>query len=268
MKYILLSLFSLLIILGLIILIVFLINKVKKLKWWINTIGVFLLTIIISISSALIYFAINYNATENAKSYLKSDELIEVIDDKSYIKFDNIEYNESAILFYGGAKVEEASYAQLCNQIAHEGIDVFLVKFPLYFPLININAADKIVSTNDYKNLYLMGHSLGGTCCSLYLTNTQYSYKGIIFLASYSKQKLNDSLKCLSIYGSCDTVLDKDEYNRNIVNFPKDYKEVIIDGGNHSNFGDYGFQKGDEASSISKDKQIEITISEIVSFII
>ena len=63
-------------------------------------------------------------------------------------------------------------------------------------------------------------------------------------------------------------MLDKDEYNRNIVNFPKDYKEVIIDGGNHSNFGDYGFQKGDEASSISKDKQIEITTSEIVSFII
>lgn len=269
MKYILITIGALLVALIIAFLVILLINrkKKKKLKWWMNTLLIIFLTSGNVISFTLIYFAFNYKATENAKSYLKNDEKVKVIENKSYYQFDNVNGDEVAIMFYGGAKVEEASYAQLCHQIAEQGIDVYLFRFPLYFPLININAADKVSYSNKYHHLYMMGHSLGGTVASLYLSNNTNLYEGIIFLASYPNKKLDDSLKCLSIYGSVDTVLNKKNYSKNIDYFPKDYQEVIIEGGNHSNFGDYGLQRGDSVSSISKDQQIEMTTSLITTFI-
>ena len=132
-----------------------------------------------------------------------------------------------------------------------------------------MNAADQVASLNKHHNLYMMGHSLGGTTAALYLSKTKYtSYKGIIFLASYANKKLDDSYRCLSIYGSNDLELNKEEYNKNISNFPTNYKEVIIEGGNHSNFGDYGHQRRDGKATISNEEQIRITKNEIVDFII
>ncbi|MBQ9457590.1 MAG: hypothetical protein IJU64_03675 [Bacilli bacterium] len=88
----------------------------------------------------------------------------------------------------------------------------------------------------------MMGHSLGGTSAALFLSgNKDETFKGIIFLASYPNKELNDSYRCLSIYGSNDAVLNKAEYEKNRSNFPAKMTEIVIDGGNHSYFGDYGF---------------------------
>ena len=57
------------------------------------------------------------------------------------------------------------------------------------------------------------------------------------------------------------------EYNKNRVNLPLKYKEVVIKGGNHANFGDYGRQKKDGKASISRDKQQSITVKEIKEFL-
>ena len=265
MKYTLISVGALLVAVIAAILIVYFFNKFKKCKRWINVLSSLILVGIFSISFTLIYFAFNYKATNHAKTYLKSDEIIEIKENKSYFKLDNINHDEKAIIFYGGGKVEEASYAPLCNKIAHQGIDVYLCKFPLYFPLINIGRASEIIKNNQYEHLYMMGHSLGGTAASLYLKDTKTTFDGIIFLASYSTTKLNDSLKCLSIYGSNDSVLNKEEYKKNTSNFPTNYKEVIIEGGNHSNFGDYGLQRKDTASKLSSDEQTTLTTSLVVS---
>ena len=46
-----------------------------------------------------------------------------------------------------------------------------------------------------------------------------------------------------------------------------DLTEVIIEGGNHAQFGDYGVQAFDGAAKISQEEQIAITIREVVQFI-
>ena len=42
-------------------------------------------------------------------------------------------------------------------------------------------------------------------------------------------------------------------------NLPSDAKFIEIKGGNHSQFGDYGLQNGDEKASITEEKQFETT---------
>ena len=268
MKYILISLFAILLAVSISILIVLLINKKHKMKGWMKGVLIPLSSLLLTFLFVLSYFAFNYPASKNAKSYLKGDDEINLNINQDWYYFDNKEKDDTAIIFYCGAKVDPVAYSPLCSNIAHMGIDVYLMKMPLYFPLLNMNAADKVVSLNKHKNLYMMGHSLGGTTAALYLSETKYtSYKGIIFLASYPNKKLNDSYKCLSIYGTKDLVLDKKKYKENISNFPTNYKEVIIEGGNHSNFGDYGFQRNDGVAYISKEEQINITKQEIIDFI-
>ena len=62
-------------------------------------------------------------------------------------------------------------------------------------------------------------------------------------------------------------MLNKDEYNKSISNFPNNYEEIVIEGGNHSNFGDYGQQRGDGEASISNNEQISITKNAVINFI-
>ena len=97
--------------------------------------------------------------------------------------------------------------------------------------------------------------------------NNNPSFKGIIFLASYPTKKINDSYKCLSIYGTNDKVLNREEYNKNSRNFPAIFQEIVIEGGNHSGFGDYGFQRRDGVASITKEEQINITKTAVVEFV-
>lgn len=269
MKYALISIAAIVLAVSISVLIVLLINKKHKMKGWLKGIIIPISSIVLIVSFILVYFAFNYKATDRAKSYLKGDEVINLNIDQHWYYFDNKENDDTAIIFYSGAKVDPVAYSPLCSEIAHSGIDVYLIKMPLYFPLLNMNAADQVASLNKHHNLYMMGHSLGGTTAALYLSKTKYtSYKGIIFLASYPNKKLDDSYKCLSIYGTNDLELNKEEYNKNISNFPTNYKEVIIEGGNHSNFGDYGHQRGDGEATISNEEQIRITKNEIVDFIV
>lgn len=268
MKYALISIGAILLAVGLSFLVVLLINKKHKIKGWLKAIIIPISSIVLTISFVLVYFVFNYKATDRTKSYLKSDDVINLKISQHWYWFDYKASNDTAIIFYSGAKVDPAAYSPLCSEIAHNGVDVYILKMPLYFPLFNMNGADKVLQSNMYNNYYLMGHSLGGTTAALYLSNSNNaSYKGIIFLASYPNKKLNDSYKCLSIYGTNDLVLNKGEYNKNISNFPTGYKEVVIEGGNHSNFGDYGFQRKDGVASITNEEQVNKTKTEIVNFI-
>ncbi|MBQ6921041.1 MAG: hypothetical protein IJQ72_03985 [Bacilli bacterium] len=49
--------------------------------------------------------------------------------------------------------------------------------------------------------------------------------------------------------------------------FPSGYKNQIIEGGNHANFGYYGKQLGDNDATITREEQTNITISAVVDFI-
>jgi hypothetical protein len=64
----------------------------------------------------------------------------------------------------------------------------------------------------------------------------------------------------LAIVGSDDGIINQEkiEYLQN---------PTIIQGGNHGNFGNYGYQKGDGMGSISREEQQSITIEAIMEFV-
>ena len=269
MKYAFLILLLIVISIGIPIIILFQIERVRKNKFkiWIKIIITSLSSILLMITFICTYLGVFYSADSIAYDAFKIDEIVQVYDEKDYYLFDNKENDSKAIIFYPGGKVEEAAYAPLMHNIAKEGIDVYIIKMPFHFALFGINKANNVFDNTNYEEIYLMGHSLGGTSISNYLSNSSYSFKGIIYLASYPTKKIPGSMSSLSIYGTNDSVLNKKEYLKSKELLPTNHYEFIIEGGNHANFGNYGDQKKDGSSTITREYQQELTKNEIIKYI-
>ncbi len=230
--------------------------KKRRLLWIIPVV-----VIIVSFVIFFIYTSIYYHAEEKAYDSLKSTDVVKVEKKKTYYFFDSVSESD-AIIFYPGGKVETEAYAPLCMKLAEEGFDVFLVEMPLRLAMFEKKSADKIINNYNYENYYMAGHSLGGVYAAKYASKSD-KIDGVILLASYSIEKLDDNITTLLIYGSNDLVLNKEKYKENLSN-ASNYYEYVIEGANHSGFAYYGDQKGDGEASITKEEQIAKTIDFIV----
>ncbi|MBP3544180.1 MAG: alpha/beta hydrolase, partial [Lachnospiraceae bacterium] len=141
-----------------------------------------------------------------------------------------------------------------------------LLHMPGNLAVLDMNAADGILQEYpEIEEWYIGGHSLGGSMAASYIDKHADEFEGLVLLAAYSTADLtDDDLKVISIYGSEDKVLNLEKYEEYRENLPENLGEVIIQGGNHAQFGIYGAQEGDGAAVISNAEQIERTAGVIV----
>lgn len=207
----------------------------------------------------IVYFSIYYHAGDSAKKALEGNDLVSVekIDGGYY--FDG-PGEESAIVFYSGGKVESEAYAPLMLKLSDAGFDCFLADMPLNFPLFRVDIADKFVYSYDYDTWILAGHSMGGVAASYYVEKHTGEIDGLVMLASYPTEKIDDSVSLLLIYGIEDGCMDKRLLDQSSSLWPKNTVEYVISGGNHAQFGDYGNQKCDGVASITCDEQLNETV--------
>ena len=223
--------------------------------------------IVFAVLFALFFFYTEnyYHADRTAVMMLRTDEYAAVTSSQTGLLFDG-PGEEDLLIFYPGAKVQETSYAPLLRQIAEEGMDVFLVRMPARLAFFGSNKADEALQeTADYANVYIGGHSLGGAMAANYAAEHAESLDGVILLAAYSTKPLPDSLPILSVYGTEDGVLNRANYEKNLANVPN-LQEVVIEGGNHAQFGSYGEQRGDGEASIDPGMQWNETAEAILEF--
>lgn len=217
---------------------------------------IILLIFLLLTGGAFVYLMQYYHASGKAVGALSSDGKVKVSETVNGWRFDG-PGRESAVIFYPGAKVDARAYAPLMHRLAENGRDAFLVKMPFRMAFFNMNAASDLIGKYNYQHWYLMGHSLGGVAASSYAADHQKNVDGLILLASYPTEKINCPL--VSIRGSRDGVLKLDPYQKARSYWPRKSEEVIIAGGNHAQYGDYGVQKGDKTATVSRSSQQEQT---------
>ena len=140
---------------------------------------------------------------------------------------------------------------------------------PFNLAFFGMNYALDIINNYHYENVYIGGHSLGGAMSTMFAKDNNDKLNGVILLGSYATEIMPNNLKCLSIIGSEDKIVKKDKFNKNKDYFNKElYQEIIIEGGNHSYFGNYGLQKSDGTPTIDKIEQWNITAKYIKEFVI
>lgn len=209
----------------------------------------------------------SYAPSEEAIRQMDGSETTSVLDiDEGYL-FDG-PGSDVALVFYPGAMVDCRSYSPLLQKISGEGVDVFLVEMPYNLALFDVNAMDRLRENYDYEHWYLCGHSLGGAMAANYIAKAEQEPDGLILLAAYATKELQaEDLKVLSLYGDRDGVLNVKKVEEGRTNMPTDYKEAVIPGGNHAQFGSYGPQKGDGEATIPAEIQLQITADAIIEFL-
>lgn len=168
----------------------------------------------------------------------------------------------AGLIFYPGGKVEHTAYAPLMAEFADNGVLCVLVEMPFRLAVLDMNAADGIQEDfPQIKKWYIGGHSLGGAMAASYISNHEGEFEGLLLLGAYSTADISDSgLSVISVYGSKDKVLNMEKYEENRGNLPSGFTELIIEGGCHSYFGNYGRQDGDGEPSISMEEQVGQTV--------
>ena len=180
--------------------------------------------------------------------------------------------DDAGLIFYPGGKVEYTAYAPLMEAFAECGVLCVLVEMPGNLAVLDVNAADGYREEfPEIEQWYVGGHSLGGSMAASYAAKHAGDLEGLLLLAAYSTADLNGTgLDVLSVYGSEDGVLNMSKYDEYRQNLPEGEpgdgdgtaggtKELLIEGGNHAGFGDYGAQEGDGEAAVKGEKQREVT---------
>ena len=162
------------------------------------------------------------------------------------------------LILYPGAGVEPAAYAPLAVEIADTGFLVTIQQAPLGLAILDSDMAQvSIDAYPDIDDWAVGGHSLGGAMAARFASESS-QVDGLVLLAAYPEGglDLSDSgLEVISIYGDRDLLATPDEVLGAEPRLPDDTEFVLVEGGNHAQFGSYGRQPRDGEASIPASEQ-------------
>lgn len=202
---------------------------------------------------------------------LKSDRGVSVSENDYSITFTPSNSLKKVIFFYPGALVQTEAYTPLCRKLAESGYETLLIKMP--FRLANqgyeiIKEQNLLADKN--KQYILAGHSQGGKMAAQFVYENPGLIDGLILLSTTHPRDYdmsNFDIPVLKLYGSNDGVASAKDVLNNKPKLPSSAKFIEIKGGNHSQFGYYGFQFNDEKATISREEQQEIILTNILDFV-
>jgi hypothetical protein len=197
-------------------------------------------------------------ASDIAIQALKSDGQVTVKEDSGLITFQPVSAPSlTGFIFYPGGRVDYRAYAPVLHQIAACGYFVALVPMPLNLAFLNVNAANQVTELYPAIRLWAVGgHSLGGVAASSFVSKNPNTVGGLVLWASYPADDslTNATIEVISIYGTND-MAGMEPFDTSRSQLPVDTQFVVIDGGNHAQFGSYGPQAGDFPATISYEDQ-------------
>jgi len=167
----------------------------------------------------------------------------------------------TGFIFYPGGLVDVDAYAWLGPKLAQRGIFTVIVPMPLDLAILNPSEAEAVLKLYpNIKHWVIGGHSIGGAMAGQFLmkhADDTARVNGLVLWGARLSAGIDVSklpITAVSIYGTRDGVAPKnltDVVRR--AGLPANAQLVPIEGGNHSMFGDYGLQKGDNALEITLD---------------
>ena len=163
----------------------------------------------------------------------------------------------TGLVFYPGALVDPRAYVPNLTPLAVAGYPVVILKLPYNIAFFDPNGPDKTMDAEPQITRWVIGgHSLGGVVASSIAGGTDRRVHGLLLWASYPNSSIADrtSLQVTSISGSNDRLATPAKIDDSKDKLPPTTHYVVILGGTHAFFGDYGEQSGDGTPSISREE--------------
>ncbi len=165
--------------------------------------------------------------------------------------------SQTGLVIYPGGKVDYRAYAPTARALAAQGYLVVIPPAPLNLALFDTNAAEKIMAAfPQIQKWAVAGHSLGGVAAASYAAAHPDKIQGVAFWASYPSGAMTTYPGAtLSIAASDDGLATPEKIQASKKDLPAATKYLVIQGGNHAQFGYYGAQAGDKPATISRAEQ-------------
>ncbi len=218
-----------------------------------------------------------YRSTPAARRALVGDSVVEVTRGASSWSFRPRSAPPgpgAGLLFFSGALVDPVAYAPLLRGVAREGYPVLLVALPRRGAFggaddgtVLRRARAAMRGVPEVPRWVAAGHSKGGVVAARMAHEDPAGLAGLVLVGTSHPRdfSLADlTLPVTKVLGTRDGIaeLEKSERNRHLL--PAATRWVLLEGGNHSQFGHYGFQPGDRFAVLSRDRQQELTLQAVL----
>jgi pimeloyl-ACP methyl ester carboxylesterase len=227
----------------------------------------------------VVWSLLAYRATPEAHAALNSTAVVDVSEHDGYWRFQPRQRAAVGLLFFPGALVDPAAYAPLVRAVAAQGYTAVLVQVPRRGAFGGAESEELVERyTRALRELrgsgptrwVVAGHSRGGVISSNVARSQADWIAGLALIGSSHPRDFSLAylrVPIAQIYGTRDTIADVHKVVAARRNLPASLEIVKIDGGNHSQFGAYGFQPGDWPATISRDEQRRRTVDTLVALL-
>lgn len=239
-------------------------------KWFRRLSSVSLVVVAAAVSGFVIWANNPLAPMPEALAALESDSAVEVKPEKNWVVFSPVDASPTTgFIFYPGGHVDANAYAPQLRKIAENGYLTILVSMPFNLAVFGIEDATPVIEGfPNIEHWAIGGHSLGGAMAARYVQSNPTAIDGLVFWASYPDIDLSDfELSAVSIYGTNDAVAQSSMVLEAVDRLPSETAFVAIEGGNHSQFGWYGLQPGDNTATISYENQQEQIVNATVELL-
>jgi pimeloyl-ACP methyl ester carboxylesterase len=213
-----------------------------------------------------LWLANSYRTHGVDEALLQSDAKVFVADDRVTLAFRPAAgAREIGLVFICGSGVAAAAYAPLLRPVAEAGYPVFIVKLPWRFAPFRSQKDEALArarrvmqETPGVAAWALAGHSLGAALAARAVHADASGVAALVLIGTTHPRDHDLSsvrLPVTKIYGTNDGVAPHERSMANSHLLPADTRWVAIDGGNHSQFGHYGWQLLDGRASIGREAQ-------------
>lgn len=221
---------------------------------------------------------IAYRATEEARrALLEGADGVMVTRGEAHWKFTPASGQPSqtvGLMFFAGSLVDPVAYAPMARAVATNGFPVLLMELPWRGAFGGAdggivldqarNAAGKVEAVRQWV---IAGHSKGGAVAARFVDEDATHVAGLVLIGTSHPRDFDLSgtqVAVTKVLGTRDGVAEVEKSERNRSKVPASTRWVLIEGGNHSQFGHYGFQPGDWRASISREEQQKQTVAAVV----
>jgi pimeloyl-ACP methyl ester carboxylesterase len=219
---------------------------------------------------------IAYRASSAARAATRSDARVTVTRDGDAWRFEPVgPASDVGLLFVPGALVDPIAYAPLLNATAAGGHRSILLTLPrrgAFGGATDPGIPDRVASImrrpGAPSRWIIGGHSRGGVVATSLVHGSPGRFAGLVLIGTSHPRDVSLAevrVPVMKIMGTRDGLASVEEVEGNRHLLPPHTQWVSVEGGNHSQFGWYGFQPGDRRATIPAAEQRRIMIRAVIA---
>ncbi|WP_421896039.1 alpha/beta hydrolase [Marinoscillum sp.] len=212
-----------------------------------------------------------FQAQNLPENTFTNSEAISVTETNDQITFKPAKSNNQLeIIFFQGGLTDPKAYGPLCKKLAKKGFTCHLIKMDWRLPQYDYQKTSKLFNIQ-HGQFVIGGHSQGGKMAAQFVYENPGVFKGLFLMGTSHPRDIDlssSNIPCLKLYAEYDGLASVEEVMENKKKLPMNTELIMIEGGNHSQFGYLGQLLMDSSPNITLEEQQELSFVSLHEFLV